>query len=91
MSRISNTAPLLAALFLAGLASNCGLGGGGSCVGTGGVVDECKQDWTKEECKDWDDQGVNGANWDWAAKSCEARGYDVECSDGSYVQSSADC
>ena len=69
---------------------SCG-GVSGSCVGTGGIVDECKQDWTKDECSDWDDQGVNSANWDWSLKSCEDRGFDIQCSDGSYVQSSGDC
>ncbi|MCC7071645.1 MAG: hypothetical protein IT383_09995 [Deltaproteobacteria bacterium] len=64
----------------------------GACVGTGGVVDECKEDWTQSECTDWDDQEVNGASWSFhAASSCDDLGYSVECADGSFVAQSGDC
>jgi len=63
----------------------------GSCEGTGGLVDECKEGWTQGECDEWDAEEVNDADWTWSAQSCEALGYDVECADGSFVQSSSDC
>lgn len=66
-------------------------GGSGSCVASAGIVDECKQDWTRAECAEWDDIGVNGATWTWSGRSCESRGFDVQCSDGSYVRTSSDC
>ncbi len=64
----------------------------GACVGTGGLVDECKEDWTRGECAEWDDEEVNGASWSFhAASSCDALGYSVECADGSFVSQSGDC
>jgi hypothetical protein len=63
----------------------------GACVGTGGIVDECKEGWTRDECEDWDAQEVNDASWSWHSKSCEKLGYTVECADGSFVMSASDC
>jgi hypothetical protein len=72
----------------AGLA---GCGGVGSCASSGGIVDECKQDWTEAECDDWDNQEVNGASWSFSSDTCDDRGFSVRCPDGSYVRSSGDC
>ncbi len=64
----------------------------GACVGTGGIVDECKEDWDKDECQEWDDLEVNDANWSWhRGDSCDDRGYSVKCPDGSFVKSASDC
>ena len=64
----------------------------GACVGTGGIVDECKEDWSKAECSDWDEEGVNDADWNFhRGDSCADQGYTVECPDGSFVKSSGDC
>ena len=63
----------------------------GSCVGTGGIVDSCKEGWTEEECADWNDQGVNGSTWTFSKASCEENGYSAVCSDGTHVRSSSDC
>ena len=84
------TVPLTAAFFfaVAALASGCGAG---SCEASGGIVDECKDGWTRDECDEWDDIEVNGAGWEYSGKSCEDLGYDVECDDGSWVNRAADC
>lgn len=80
----------LVALTLPWFASACDLPG--ACVGTGGIVDECKEDWTQGECAEWDDEEVNGATWTFhAASSCDDLGYGVECPDGSFVAQSGDC
>jgi hypothetical protein len=66
--------------------SSCG--GTGACVGSGGSIlssPVCKEDWTKSECQEWDDMGINGAEWDFRrGASCEGLGYTDRCSDGSY-------
>lgn len=65
----------------------------GACVGSGGsILDSpvCKDEWYGGECQEWDDEGVNGANWDFhALRSCEGLGYTDQCSDGSYRWSGA--
>jgi hypothetical protein len=73
------------------LATLTACGGSGLCEGTGGIVDECFEGWTRDECEEWDDESVNGASWTWhASGSCEDRGYSVDC-DGAWLQSSSDC
>lgn len=67
------------------LATACG--GGGSCVGTGGVLlsPVCKDGWTQSECQDWQNAGVNGSTWTFnSGSSCMDLGYTERCSDGSY-------
>ncbi len=71
-------------------AAGCGFGGG-SCTASGGLVDECKQDWTRAECDEWDGLQVNDASWSYSSKSCESLGFDIECADGSFVRTSSDC
>lgn len=66
-------------------------GGAGACVATGGAVPECKQDWTEEECSDWNSQMVNGSRWDLKSGTCEDNGFSVQCPDGSWVRSSGNC
>jgi hypothetical protein len=64
----------------------------GACVGTGGIVDECKEGWTQQECTDWDEQEVNGASWSLhLGGSCEAVGFPFECADGGFVKQAGDC
>lgn len=69
------------------LLSACG-GGGGACVGSGGGIllsPVCKQDWSRSECQEWDDEEINGADWNfYSGDSCEDLGYTDRCSDGSY-------
>jgi hypothetical protein len=68
------------------LGAACG-GGGGACVGTGGVLSspECKNGWSQSECQDWQNSGVNGATWTFdSGSSCVDLGYTAQCSDGSY-------
>ena len=84
------TIAVAAALIFTTLAA-CG-GGVGVCIGSGGALSspECKENWTKEECDDWDAQGINGADWTFnSSNSCSAQGYPEECSDGSWRQSGA--
>jgi hypothetical protein len=63
-------------------------GGDGACVGSGGGIllsPVCKEDWTRIECQEWDDEGINGADWNfYSGDSCEDLGYTDRCSDGSY-------
>ena len=89
MSRSSLLLSLMSVAALVLLVPACG--GTGSCVASGGIVDECKQDWTKEECDDWTRQGVNGSKWTFGSKSCEELGFSVRCADGSYARTSATC
>ena len=62
--------------------------GSGTCIGIGGALTSgpvCKEDWTADECREWDQMEVNSADWTfnpWA--SCEDLGYTERCSDGSY-------
>lgn len=67
--------------------SACG-GGTGACVGSGGstlLSPVCKEDWSRSECQEWDEQEINGANWSfYSGDSCEDLGYTDRCSDGSY-------
>jgi len=62
--------------------------GTGACVGSGGdILDSpvCKDDWSRAECREWDDEGINDADWDFhAGRTCEGLGYTDRCSDGSY-------
>ncbi len=62
--------------------------GTGACVGSGGDIlrsPVCKEDWSRAECREWDDEGINDADWDFhAGRTCEGLGYTDECSDGSY-------
>ena len=61
--------------------------GPGLCEGTGGIVDECKQGWSRAECDEWDELEVNGASWTYhGSGTCEGRGYTAECSDGSWLR-----
>lgn len=59
----------------------------GSCVGSGGDVllsPVCKNDWTRAECREWDEMEVNSANWDFSQRTCERQGFTDRCSDGSF-------
>jgi hypothetical protein len=62
--------------------------GSGACVGSGGSIlrsPVCKNDWSRSECREWDDEGINDANWDYhMGRTCEGLGYTDECSDGSF-------
>jgi len=65
----------------------------GACVGSGGSIlhsPVCKDEWYAAECRVWDDEGINDANWDFhTLRSCEGLGYTDQCSDGSYRWSGA--
>ena len=60
----------------------------GTCVGSGGNVllsPVCKDGWTRSECGEWDNEGINDADWSYnGGKTCEGLGYTERCSDGSY-------
>lgn len=67
-------------------------GSDGTCLGTGGVVNVCKEGWTAEECADWDDKAVNGSSWSfYSDSSCESLGYPIKCDDGSWVSNASIC
>jgi hypothetical protein len=52
----------------------------GSCAGVGGTIQECKQDWTAEQCANWNALQWNGSAWVHdPSKSCAQRGYAVLC------------
>ena len=75
---------LLAILFVLGL-SACS--NSGSCVGLGGDVllsPVCKNDWTRAECREWDEMEVNSANWGFSQRACERQGFTDRCADGSF-------
>lgn len=79
------------AIFLALVAVTVLLGscsGTGACVGSGGSVlssPVCKEEWTKDECREWDDEEINDADWTFrGGDSCDDLVYTDRCSDGSY-------
>ena len=82
---------VLVSLILATVQCICSVEG--ACVGSGGSIlhsPVCKDDWYPEECRVWDDEGINDASWDFhALRSCEGLGYTDQCSDGSYRWSGA--
>ena len=50
--------------------------GVGACVGVKGLSNYCKNGWTEAECTDWNNQGINGATWNFhAGQTCEDLGY----------------
>lgn len=64
----------------------------GACVATGGMVNECKQNWTSGECADWNAQQVNGSTWTFhSGATCPGLGYSVQCPNGSFVMTGGDC
>ena len=64
----------------------------GSCVSSGGIVDTCKPDWTREECEEWDAEGINDADWTFSRKDCDERGFTVKCEyDETRVRTASDC
>jgi hypothetical protein len=82
-NKIAMLVALLAILLVLGL-SACSTSG--SCVGSGGDVllsPVCKNDWTRAECREWDEMEVNSANWGFSQRTCERQGFTDRCSDGS--------
>ena len=75
-------------VILVGITCLCSFGGAGACVGSGGDIlrsPVCNNDWTSAECREWDQEEINGANWDhFGGRTCERLGYTDRCSDGSY-------
>lgn len=60
------------------LGTNCEkLSSTGVCTGYSAEYNStyCKDDWTKDECDDWDNQAVNGVSWTFhRGQTCEERG-----------------
>ena len=59
----------------------------GVCIASGGDVllaPECKNGWTRAECREWNAMGVNGASWEFKSGTCESKGFTERCSDGSF-------
>lgn len=86
VARYVTAGPLTCVLSVLLFATACG-GGGGSCVGTGGVLlsPDCKDGWSQSDCQDFQNSGVNGATWTFnSGSSCADQGYTERCSDGSY-------
>jgi hypothetical protein len=68
---------VIAVLFLATVWVSCSTDIG-ACVGTGGVLSspDCKTGWTRAECTDWNNQGIDDANWSfYAGQTCADLGY----------------
>jgi len=66
---------VLVALIAASTLSACG--GTGACHGYSPTFDEdyCYDDWTEDECDEWDVEQVNAAAWNFhAGQSCAERG-----------------
>ena len=81
------SAVLVFILMLLFITSLAGCSSTGTCVGSGGDVllaPECKNNWTRSECREWDDMEVNGANWNYKGGTCEGQGFTDRCPDGSY-------
>ena len=72
-----------ALMFMLGF-SACG--SDSTCIGTGGVIDSCKEGWTEEECAEWDQESVNGSDWTITGGSCAEHGYTAECPDGTFLK-----
>ena len=61
------------------LLSGCSFSG--ACVSTGGSPEECKQDWDKSDCDDFNANNVNGGTWTfYPGQTCEDRGFSTPCS-----------
>jgi hypothetical protein len=60
------------------LSTNCGkLSSTGVCTGYSSEYNStyCKDDWTKDECEEWNDLHVNGVTWHFhPGQTCEERG-----------------
>jgi hypothetical protein len=57
----------------------------GACVGIGGSVDECKDDWDRSDCDAWQDQQVSGNTWTfYPGETCAERGFSTPCDGGGY-------
>jgi hypothetical protein len=89
-ARIRNRKLVILIVFLSMLMATvqCICSGTGACVGSGGSIlhsPVCKEDWSRGECAEWDDENINDASWRFrSGRSCEGLGYTDECSDGSY-------
>ncbi len=60
--------------------------GSGVCVSSGGSVDTCKEDWSWDDCDEFNSAKVNGADWSWTQdQTCDERGFTEMCPDGTYV------
>lgn len=75
---------LLSFLFFFILLAACAEDGDGSCAGVNSDIgsyirDHCYDNWTEAECKDWDEQEINGQSWSFSTKSCAARGFTKDC------------
>lgn len=70
------------ALFFVLFAGSCD--DSGACVGTDSDIDTgdvCKNDWSKEDCDNFQNDNVNGQTWSFnEGTSCEDLGYTVQCS-----------
>ncbi len=57
-----------------------GCAAAGACVGVGGVVDECFQNWSRSECSDYNSLGINGSNWTfYPGSDCSDLGFTLNC------------
>ena len=59
------------------IGSNCEKRSTGVCTGYSSEFNTtyCKDGWTKSECEEWDDLGVNGVSWNYyRGQTCDERG-----------------
>ena len=69
----------LSSLLILGISLTSGCGGDGSCAG-GSAPIQCMNDWTEDECRDFNIQQVNGGDWTFSTSSCVSRGFTKFCS-----------
>jgi len=76
MSKLLLCAAVAIPLALIATMSSCGDGTGvctGCCGPSGNTY--CKDDWTEDECADWDQQQINGVSWNFhGGQTCAERG-----------------
>ncbi len=74
---IGRVSAICAAALLLSLTAGCE-GELGACEGWSDILSSgyCYDDWTEDECDDYDAEGVNGADWHFhGGQTCSERGY----------------
>ncbi len=77
MRRVRHLISIAGVTCLLALATNCAKISTGVCTGYSAEYNStyCKDGWTKAECEEWDDIGVNGVSWTfYKGQTCEERG-----------------
>ena len=74
LPRLRTILAIVAALFLA---TGAACSTSGACVSSGAITGQtyCRNGWTKAECSDYNNRGINGATWYfYKGQTCDDRG-----------------